>query len=79
MAISEQELRGMIREAIARHGSPRPDHAAAPPPSLVAPMPTALVHCSHGLLALVASGDAECVIEPSVPCDHCGYCKSLGH
>jgi threonine dehydrogenase-like Zn-dependent dehydrogenase len=26
----------------------------------------------------VNPGDA-CVIEPSVPCDHCGYCKSHGH
>ncbi len=44
----------------------------------VSPQP----HVSHAQFALgaAASGTAmPCVIEPAVPCDHCGYCKSLGH
>jgi hypothetical protein len=26
-----------------------------------------------------ADGDGLCIIEPAVACNHCGYCKSLGH
>ena len=34
---------------------------------------------SHAIyLTVVNIGDA-CVIEPAVPCNHCGYCKSHGH
>jgi len=47
----------------------------------VAPLSPAR-HTSHGqfLLAVVAPGEpTPCVIEPAVPCDHCGYCTSLGH
>jgi hypothetical protein len=76
MQISEQELREMVREAIARYGA-APSVRAAAAPALPAGDPS---HASHGLLAL-ASGDADgqCVIEPAVRCTHCGYCLSLGH
>jgi len=38
-----------------------------------------LLHASHGqYLRLVNETDA-CMIEPSVLCNHCGYCKSHGH
>jgi hypothetical protein len=74
MNISEQELRSMIRSAIAARG------AAGPPPAEPSTHDAgARGHASHQILALVPSGDQECIIEPSVPCDHCGYCKSLGH
>jgi hypothetical protein len=38
-------------------------------------------HASHGLLPLARGGDGDgaCLIEPSVRCNHCGYCLSLGH
>jgi hypothetical protein len=76
MAISEQELRSMIRDAIARQrGGDRPD---GPEPPLRAVVEIR-GHASHGLLPVVPVGDGECIIEPSVRCDHCGYCKSLGH
>jgi hypothetical protein len=46
------------------------------------PVPAAVIwrgHPSHSqYLTVINSGDA-CVIEPAVPCDHCGYCKSHGH
>jgi hypothetical protein len=75
MEISEQELRAMVREAIARYGG------AAPAASQPTPATTPRAHASHGLLALVTGGDADgqCLIEPSVRCNHCGYCQSLGH
>jgi hypothetical protein len=74
--MTEQELRALVREALARHlgsSSEGPTHL----PPAAAPR----VHASHGMLALAAGADTEgvCLIEPSVMCNHCGYCKSLGH
>jgi hypothetical protein len=39
------------------------------------------MHASHGRLPLAggSEGDGSCLIEPSVRCNHCGYCQSLGH
>jgi hypothetical protein len=71
--MTEQELRGLVREAIAKHtgGGPTP-----------APRPDAFrLHVSHALLPLTRGSDDDgaCVIEPSVGCNHCGYCVSYGH
>jgi hypothetical protein len=73
MEISDQELRAMVRDAIARHG-----HQRSPEPSSFDAVRS---HASHGLLALVTGGDPEgrCLIEPAVRCNHCGYCQSMGH
>ena len=82
MQISEQELRGMIREAIARHaGHAGDDPACAPdiPTRITAGTPSARVHGSHLMFALESTNDGACIIEPSVACNHCGYCKSMGH
>jgi hypothetical protein len=35
-------------------------------------------HPSHVMYRIINVGDS-CVIEPSVTCNHCGYCKSHGH
>ena len=77
MEISEQELRGMIRDAIARHSGNEAAHEFATPQPSAGPVVGA--HASHGRFLLVPSGDNECIIEPSVRCNHCGYCQSLGH
>ena len=76
--MNDQELRALVRDAVARHMGGT--HAAPRDESLPVKMVTPHgVHPSHGVyLALVNSTDA-CVIEPSVPCEHCGYCKSHGH
>ena len=78
MELSEHDLRTMIRDAIARHagGNAPLDLPGSPLPASAGSL---LAHSSHGLLAVVAVGDGECIIEPSVRCDHCGYCQSLGH
>lgn len=75
MEISEQELRAMVRDAIARQA------AAEPPPLRPSVIAVPRAHASHGLLALLAGGDDEgrCLIEPAVGCNHCGYCQSMGH
>jgi hypothetical protein len=43
--------------------------------------PNARLHSSHSMFVLAAGadGDGACIIEPAVNCNHCGYCKSLGH
>jgi hypothetical protein len=73
MDISEEELRAMVRDAIAAQ--------SAAPTSLAHEPPSFRVHASHAMLTVVDGGDADgnCLIEPSVRCNHCGYCQSLGH
>jgi hypothetical protein len=73
MEISESDLRAMVREAIARQGRENE------PPALAEPSWRA--HVSHGILPLArgSDGDGACLIEPSVRCNHCGYCLSYGH
>jgi hypothetical protein len=70
--MTDQELRAMIRDSIARQTG-----------SLAAPDPAAAfaAHVSHLRLPLVRGGDDDgaCIIEPTVRCTHCGYCQSLGH
>ena len=77
MEISEQELREMVREALVRHGV----GPAAAQASMASTAASGRTHASHGLLTVVSGGDADgqCLIEPSVKCNHCGYCVSLGH
>lgn len=82
--MTEEELRRIVRSAIARHlgsgasdGEPRPKRPGPGP----RPDPPWRSHPSFGKL-LVTRGDEEggpCLIEPSVQCNHCGYCQSLGH
>lgn len=70
--MTEEELRALVRAAIVRHPG------VTPPPHLP---PTPRAHPSHGLFIVPAGSDMEgpCIIEPAVMCNHCGYCKSLGH
>jgi hypothetical protein len=75
MDVSEQELRALVRDAIARHGG-----NAATPQSVFSPAPFGGAHASHGRFVLLApTHDGQCVIEPAVRCEHCGYCQSYGH
>ena len=81
--MNEQELRTLVREAIARHATghaPLPAGATGATTHRVAqllPPP----HASHAMFILPTGLDADgpCLIEPAVTCNHCGYCKSLGH
>ena len=66
--MTEQELRALVRQAIARHtGTP-------PPPSI-------LLDPAHAMFVVPTGADADgpCIIEPAVMCNHCGYCRSMGH
>jgi hypothetical protein len=71
--MNEQDLRALVRDVIARR-------AVQQSPSL--PLNAhAIQHASHGLFVLSdgSDGDGPCIIEPAVSCNHCGYCKSMGH
>ena len=74
--ISDQELRALVREAIARRAGEAPQDASSG-----ASMPGFRGHASHLLLLVPsgADGDGPCLIEPAVRCNHCGYCQSFGH
>jgi hypothetical protein len=77
--MTEQELRAMVRDAIARHAG-----ASAAGASIGGSLPASglfRLHPSHGLFMVPSGSDTDgpCIIEPAVPCNHCGYCKSYGH
>ena len=72
--MNEDALRAMIRQAIARHMDP----AAEDTPGQTLVMLPPATDPSHYRYALPESG-GPCLIEPSVPCNHCGYCQSHGH
>ena len=80
--MTEQELRSLVRQAIARH-------TGTPPPLLIPP--ASADHSSlasggwldpaHAMFVVPTGADADgpCIIEPAVMCNHCGYCKPYGH
>lgn len=70
--MTDAELRALVRDAVARH------LGTAPPAPVHRPSSWAQ-HPSHHMYLQVVNTTEACVIEPSVPCDHCGYCKSHGH
>ena len=74
MEVSDQELRALVRDAIARHTPGAGADHAVPGPATVD-----LAHPSHVKFLLPAGGDGMCVIEPAVRCTHCDYCQSYGH
>jgi len=84
--MTEQELRRLVRDAIARMqgsvGDPthhsHPLHQSHP---LHLSHTSHLSHPSHLTLTVPSGADADgpCIIEPAVMCNHCGYCKSMGH
>ena len=82
--MTEQELRALVRDAIAKAGvGAPPTHGGGvrhPGGAEARPYGVAAGHSSHALFTL-PPGDPEgrCMIEPGVACNHCGYCKSYGH
>jgi hypothetical protein len=77
--MTDQELRAMIRDSIARHAGASPSSG----PSGGAPDSAGAfgTHASHRQLPLARGGDDDgaCIIEPAVRCNHCGFCLSYGH
>jgi len=71
--VTDDELRTLVRQAVARHLRPEPHRASV--------VERWRAHASHGTLPLARGGDGDgaCLIEPSVRCNHCEYCLSYGH
>jgi hypothetical protein len=80
--VTEQELRHLVRQAIAQvrlpASGPGSFGEAAMADPACAPAASVREHASHALFVIPAQGET-CIIEPAVTCNHCGYCKSLGH
>jgi hypothetical protein len=81
--MTDDELRALVREAIGRYLGPQAPAAPAAGPAAGTPVPAPLwrSHPSFGKF-LLPRGDDEggpCLIEPSVHCNHCGFCQSYGH
>ena len=72
--MNEDALRALIRESVARHlgGGSQP-----PAPPFTTPV-AFVAHPSQYRYQLPES-DGPCIIEPTVACNHCGYCQSHGH
>jgi hypothetical protein len=79
MQLSDQELRSLVRDAIARASGGQVQQAQQA--TRGSGVLTFQAHASHIMLPLArgAEGDGACLIEPAVRCNHCGYCLSFGH
>ena len=85
--MTDDELRALVRDAIARHlggaSSAGRGERGGPAPTLREPRPDPAwrAHPSFGKLLVVRGEDegGPCLIEPSVQCNHCGFCQSYGH
>jgi hypothetical protein len=78
--MDEASLRALVREAVARHvTAPLPDRpgvSSVDYSRAIHAGPSS--HASHHIYLHLSSGSEACLIEPSVECTHCGYCKSHG-
>lgn len=83
--MTDDELRRLVRDAVARHlagantADPRAAVVALPTPDALRPAAGCASHASHHQYVFLNNASTACVIEPTVSCDHCGYCKSHGH
>lgn len=83
--MTEEQLRAIVREVVARHLAPPVQGPAFPgsvtAAGLLSPGPLWKDHASHVRLALKTGGqtDGPCMVEPVVPCTHCGFCQSFGY
>jgi hypothetical protein len=72
--MNEDALREMVRQAVARRLGASDDLGGRDHQAIIG----LDAHMSHGRYALPDSG-GQCLIEPAVACNHCGYCQSHGH
>lgn len=77
--MDEQQLRALVKDAIARHLGPptSPPASAAAPAAPLMPAPASIAVARFHVAR--AEGEVDCVIEPSVVCNHCGHCLCYGH
>jgi hypothetical protein len=77
--MTDEQLRMIVRESIARHLGRQGQSPRLPAPQPLAPSWQS--HASHARFILVTGLDTDgpCLIEPAVGCSHCGFCQSMGH
>lgn len=75
--MTDDELRALVRDAIARHLGP----AGERPANATVTTPPWRSHASFAKFLNLPGDDqpGACLIEPGVACNHCGFCKSFGH
>ena len=74
--MTDQELRLIVRAAIGKHfGASGPVYRA----EVREASGGGRDDLSHAQFAVPSGPEGTCIIEPSVMCNHCGYCKSYGH
>lgn len=75
--MTEEQLRLIVREAIARHLG----REALPTLRSPGPPPAWKAHPSHVRLSMPIGRDQDgpCLVEPDVKCTHCAFCQSYGH
>ncbi|MEI6245591.1 MAG: hypothetical protein WCQ64_11165 [Acidobacteriota bacterium] len=77
--MNDQELRQIVRQALAKNGVvPSPGTRVQSPAFVPESVPFGS-HVSHAMYLQLVNSGGSCVIEEHVNCDHCGYCKSHGH
>ena len=79
--MTEDDLRALVRQAVARHlTATGADGGSAGTPATPAPGACSSFGPSFGryLLPREPGSDGACLIEPSVKCNHCGFCQSHG-
>jgi hypothetical protein len=74
--MTDDQLRALVRDAVARHLGLQPAAVSAPVTLRMHPSHSRYVSLQRG-----TEGEAAgpCIIEPAVTCNHCGYCQSHGH
>ena len=75
--MTDDQLRQLVRQVLASRATTTDGSSGAASVS-GGPITVLAVHASHAMFG-APDNNGPCVIEPSVPCNHCGYCKSLGH
>jgi hypothetical protein len=70
--MNEEALRAIVRDTIARVSCRGDTPIVSDAPALLH------LHPSSYQYSLPPS-DGPCIIEPGVPCNHCGYCQTHGH
>ena len=78
--MTEEQVRALVRDALARHLGTSRTNASTTDGSESRPY-QAVMHAAHGRFVFLAptEPDSPCVVEPQVKCHHCGFCQSYGH
>lgn len=75
-AVTDDEIRQLVKSAIARHLGGDSAPAVAPASQSAPAQPVPIAFARYAIPR--APDDVMCVIEPAVRCNHCGYCQCHG-